>query len=485
MRLLVLPLFVLMSFACVSLARAEGDSVEKVAPVDQAQVALSFAPLVKKVAPAVVNIYTKRTTVSRTASNPFMDDPFFQQFLGNGLSLPMDNSGSGLTRKQVEGALGSGVIVDSAGVVVTNVHVIKGADQISVVLADGREFDAHVSLMDEPSDLAVLRIDPRNAVLPAVTLKPSETMEVGDLVLAIGNPFGVGQTVTSGIVSALARSSMNVSNFNFFIQTDAAVNPGNSGGPLVAMDGAVVGINTAIYSRSGGSLGIGFAVPSEMVETVIAAEAGGKGRSATGGMIRPWLGVTSQSVTSDMAESLGLKTPSGTLISRMHPASPLAKAGVKIGDVIVTMNGKPIHDAAEMKFRMATVPLGSTADIGVFRNGKTFEAQVLAAAAPDDPPRNETSLSAGLFNGASVANINPAIVSEIPNLSQTSEGVVVTGVDPRSTAARFLKVGDVVLRVNGFDIKAVQDLKRALTRKSAAFDLMLDRGGQKQQIVVR
>jgi len=448
-------------------------------PRDQNQVTLSFAPLVKKVAPAVVNIYTKRT-VFRRAGHPFMSDPLFQQFFGGGFAPDL---GSGLSRKQVEGALGSGVIVDPAGIVVTNAHVIKGADEIRVVLLDGREFDATLSLMDEHSDLAILRIESAAVELPYATLRPSEELAVGDLVLAIGNPFGVGQTVTSGIVSALARSSLNISDFNFFIQTDAAVNPGNSGGPLVAMDGRVVGINTAIYSQSGGSLGIGFAIPSEMVQTVILAESGGQ--VGKNGILRPWLGVTSQPITRDIAESLGLDKPAGTLISDMHKASPLHKAGVRVGDVIVSMNGKPIQDGAEMKYRMATVALGGTADIGVYRNGKTFDAKITAIAPPDVPPRDQTVLEGGIFSGVTVANLNPAVASEIGDISQDN-GVVVMKIDRRNNAAsRFLMPGDVVVRLNGVDIEKVSDLKKAASRPATTLDLVVNRQGQMQKIVIR
>lgn len=480
MRVILLSFLFVTSLCGAGSAWAESKAV----PIAQPQITLSFAPLVKKVAPAVVNIFTKRT-ITRAAGNPFLEDPFFRQFFSNNFDLaPQDESlGGGLTRKQVEGSLGSGVIVKEDGLVVTNAHVIKGADQISVVLSDGREFEAKVSLMDEPSDLAILRVDPKGAKLPVAVLKPSESLEVGDLVLAIGNPFGVGQTVTSGIVSALARSSLNINNYNFFIQTDAAVNPGNSGGPLVAMDGSVVGINTAIYSRSGGSLGIGFAIPSEMVSSVLAAETSGK--NGPGQVVRPWLGVTSQTVTNDMVEGLGLPTASGTLISRLNPASPLIKAGVQIGDVIVSMNGKPIHDSGEMKYRMATVPMGSTADIGVFRKGKTFEAKVTAVPPPDDPPRQQATLSKGLFNGATVVNINPAVATEISTLNQNDKGVVIMRLEPGSVAGRFLTIGDIVVKVNGVNINAVPDLKRALTQQSNAFALVINRQGQMQQIVIR
>jgi Do/DeqQ family serine protease len=475
-----IPAILILALSLIASLPAWAETV----PESRQQIILSFAPVVKKVSPAVVNVFTKRTITRQAYGNPFMDDPFFQQFFGNNFGImPQPEDGSGLTKKQVEGALGSGVIMQADGLIVTNSHVIKGADQISVVLNDGREFEARVSLMDEPSDLAILRIDAKGAKLPFASLKPSEGTEVGDLVLAIGNPFGVGQTVTSGIISAQARSALNINNYNFFIQTDAAVNPGNSGGPLVDMSGAVIGINTAIYSRSGGSLGIGFAIPSEMVASVIAAEAGGHTPST--GIVRPWLGVTSQTVTNEMVESLGLPAPAGALISRLHPASPLIKAGVQVGDVIVSMNGKPVHDAAEIKFRMATVKMGVSADIGVFRKGKTFDAKVVAVAPPDNPPRNETALSTGLFDGATVVNINPAVATEMQNINQNDEGVVITKVNPRSTAVRFLAPGDIVVRVNRVTIKNVTDLKKALTQNTGALDLLINRGGQMQQIVIR
>jgi serine protease Do len=470
-------LFVLIG--CLVLSGAALAENPKIVPAGRNQVNLSFAPLVKQVAPAVVNIYTKRT-VTRSA-HPFINDPFFQQFFGGNLAPDL---GGGLTRKQVEGALGSGVIIDADGIVVTNAHVIRGADEISIVLSDGREFPATLSLKDDHSDLAILRVDTDGEKLPAARLRSSEDMEVGDLVLAVGNPFGVGQTVTSGIVSALSRSSLNISDYNFFIQTDAAVNPGNSGGPLVAMDGGVVGINTAIYSQSGGSLGIGFAIPSEMVQTVVAAEANGQGGER--GVLRPWLGVTSQAVTREIAESLGLPKASGTMISGLHRASPLNKSGVKVGDVIVSMNGKPIKDGAEMKYRMATVPLGSTATIGVFRNGKTFEAKLEAIAPPDIPARNQTTLTTGIFSGVTVANLNPAVAAEIGNTSQDDNGVVVMKIDSRNgIAARFLKPGDVVLRMNGEDIQKVGDLKKASNRPATTLDLSIARDGKVQQFVVR
>lgn len=445
-------------------------------PHSSGQVELSFAPLVKKTAPAVVNIYTKRT-VSKIVRSPFAGDPFFAPFFRRDMF-------GGQMREQVENSLGSGAIVEPDGLVVTNYHVAGNADEIMVVLADGREFEAELVLADQASDLALLRIDTKGEALPYISLKPSETLEVGDLVLAIGNPFGVGQTVTSGIVSAKGRSSLNINDFNFFIQTDAAINPGNSGGPLVTLDGGVVGINSAIYSRDGGSLGIGFSIPSEMVASVIAAEKSGiKGER---GVIRPWLGVSAQSVTSDIGASLGLKKPQGALISGLHGASPLKKAGIKVGDVVLSVNGSRLADASEMKFRMATVPLGQKAKVEVSRQGKVLTFEVDTIAPPDAPPRNLVRLGGkNPFSGASVVNMNPAVASELD--MQGEEGtVVVLDVERASPASRLLAKGDVLLEINGSKIKDSRDVEKALKAgdgRSLAFTK--NTGGRVQKIVIR
>jgi len=444
-------------------------------PRSQFQVQLSFSPVVKQTAPAVVNIYTKRT-VSKQSRHPFASDPFFAPFFRN-------NAFGGRMRKQVESSLGSGVIIDKDGLVVTNAHVIRAADEITVVLSDGREFEARLALADEASDLALLRIDEMNGeTLPFVSLKPSETLEVGDIVLAIGNPFGVGQTVTSGIVSAQGRSSLNINDFNFFIQTDAAINPGNSGGALVALDGGVVGINSAIYSRNGGSLGIGFAIPSEMVASVVAAEKAGQ--SGEKGVVRPWLGVTSQNLNADIAASLGLKTPHGTLITALHPASPLKKAGVKVGDVILSLNGNTIRDASEMKFRMATVPLGDRAKVTLMRQDQELNVFVKAMAPPDDPPRRETTLEGRHnLNGAVIANLNPALALEL-GLSAEEQGTVVLNAARGAPSSRIVTAGDILIEINGREIKDVRDVEKAL-KLSQTLSLVVKSGGQLRRITVR
>ncbi len=438
-------------------------------PSSRNQVTLSYAPLVKKVSPAVVNIYTKRVVTRRVS--PFMGDPMFEQFFGRGFG--------GLNREQVESSLGSGLIVDADGVIVTNAHVVKGAQEISVVLNDGQEFDAKISLSDEKSDLAILRVDTKGKKLPTAPLKPSETLEVGDIVLAIGNPFGVGQTVTSGIISAQARSSLNINDFNFFLQTDAAINPGNSGGPLVAMDGSVIGINTAIYSRSGGSLGIGFAIPSEMVQSVIAAEKSGATNASA---VRPWIGVTGQSVTRDIAESLGLSKSTGVLVSDIHKSSPAQKAGLNVGDVITAINDRKINDPAEMKFRLATVPLGNMADLTILRRGKEKVLEMEAMQPPEDPPRRATSLTGNHpLNKVTVGNLNPRLGVEL-GLNTDRKGVVVI-----SNRNRLVEIGDIIIAVNGDEIEDVKDLQKELNQAESrgSFNIVIERDGRQSRIVIR
>ncbi len=470
---MIIRIFILILALSISgVAFAQNEQV----PTSREQVQLSFAPVVKQVSPAVVNIYTKRT-VAKRARHPFLDDPFFSQFFRNDVL-------GGRMRQQVESSLGSGVIIQPGGLVVTNAHVIKGAEEITVVLTDGREFDAKLALSDEASDLALLKVGPVEEMLPFVSLKPSESLEVGDLVLAIGNPFGVGQTVTSGIVSAQGRSSLNINDFNFFIQTDAAINPGNSGGPLVTLDGKLVGINTAIYSRSGGSLGIGFAIPSEMLASVIAAEKAG--RSGAEGVVRPWLGVSAQKVSADIAETLGLNRPAGALIASLHSASPLKKAGVRVGDVALSINGHDIRDPSEMKFRMATVPLGESADVTIIRDGREKVFRVKAIAPPDDPPRRETRLE-GVhpLNGITIANLNPAVSVEL-GMAGEEKGVVVLKTYRNSRVGRVVRIGDIVLKINGEEVENVRDVQKALERtQTQGFSLVVRSNGRTRQIVVR
>jgi serine protease Do len=444
-------------------------------PQSAAQVKLSYAPVVKQVTPAVVNIYTKHTVQSAGFANPFADDPFFSQFFA-GMS-PM--------RKRVEQSLGSGFIIDPSGLIVTNAHVINDADEIMVVLSDGREFAAKSVLVDKPSDVALLRIDAKGATLPIVTFGDSEGLQVGDLVLAVGNPFGVGQTVTSGIVSALARSNTSINDFDFFIQTDAAINPGNSGGPLVDMDGHVVGVNSAIYSRSGGSLGIGFAIPSEMVQAVIAAEK--TGQVSKRGVMRAWLGFTAQSMNADIANSLGFDHPQGALIADITPDGPADKAGLRRGDVITAIGGHPIRDAEELKFRIATLPLGQQTTLSVKRDGQDETLTFTADKPAEIPPRNPVTVDGkNPLEGATVINVSPAVIEDMGLANQT-DGVVVQAVRKGSVADRMgLDVGDGIIAIGERKVTDTTRLSDLLsTPPERGWILTIRRDGRDQTIILR
>ena len=425
------------------------------------EVRLSYAPLVRKVAPAVVNVYAAKVVQNR---NPLFDDPLFRQFFGGG-------PGGG---EQVQRSLGSGVIVDPSGLVVTNVHVIEGADEVKIALNDKREFEAQVVLKDKRSDVAVLRIKDTHERFPSLDFANSDALQVGDVVMAIGDPFGVGQTVTHGIVSALARTDIGTKNYQFYIQTDAAINPGNSGGALVDLDGKLVGINAAIYSRSGGWQGIGFAIPANMVRLVVASAKSG-GTSVK----RPWLGARLQPVTPEIAESLGLMRPAGALISAVLPDSPAAKAGLKPGDLIVKVDGQPVDDPNAFDYRFVTQPLGGTAKLAFWRGGKEYVANVALTTAPDLPRDEITIRSRSPLGGATVANLSPALADQL-QLSNLDKGVVVVGVADGSYAASFgFRRGDVILDVNGERIARTADLERATRNPARLWRVAIERGGRK------
>ena len=376
-------------------------------------------------------------------------------------------------------SLGSGVMVDASGLVVTNVHVIEGADEVKVSLSDKREFEAEIVLKDSRTDLAVLRLKGTRETFPTLDLANSDDLLVGDVVLAIGNPFGVGQTVTHGIVSALARTQVGITDYQFFIQTDAAINPGNSGGALVDMTGRLVGINTAIYSKSGGSQGIGFAIPANMVRVVVAsAKSGGKA------VKRPWLGARLQAVTPEIAESLGLRSPTGALVASVVPNSPAAKAGIKSSDLIVSIDGQTVDDPNAFDYRFATRPLGGNAQIEVQRSGKPVKVAVALETAPDTG-RNEMVINGrSPFQGAKVANISPAVADEL-HLDADTEGVVVLEPGDGTTAANVgFQKGDVIMAVNNQKIAKTADLDKASRESARIWRITVLRGGQQINVTL-
>ena len=426
---------------------------------------LSYAPIVARVAPAVVTISAAR----RIDQNNLSIDEYFRRFFGPGFNMPTP-------RDQVQKALGSGVIIDASGLVVTNNHVVEGADQIKISLADKREFEADIVLKDGRTDIAVLSIKGAHERFPTIELGNSDEVQVGDVVLAVGNPFGVGQTVTHGIVSALARTQIGISDYQFFIQTDAAINPGNSGGPLIDMNGRLVGINTAIFSRSGGSQGIGFAIPSDMVKVVVASARNG-GRAVR----RPWLGAKLQGVTSDMLDSLGLKRPVGALVVTVTPGSPAARAGLQQRDVIISVDGQTVDDPNAFDYRFATRPIGGTSQLGILRNGKETRVSVPLQTAPE-LPRDEIVIgSRSPLLGAKVANLSPALAEEL-RIDPSTEGVVVIEVPSGSQAeASGFQRGDLLLSINNEKISKTRDVERAMQGAGRVWRFIFVRDRQQVQ----
>ncbi len=435
-------------------------------PNSNGEMQLSFAPIVKQVAPAVVNVYA--TTITQASPSPFAADPFFQRFFGG-------NSPLFQSRPRTSQSLGSGVIIDKSGLILTNSHVVHGATDVHVTLSDGHEYAVKTVLDDTRTDLAALRItDKLDRDLPVVHFANSDGLLVGDLVLAIGNPFGVGQTVTSGIVSALARTGVEVSDYSFFIQTDAAINPGNSGGALVDMQGRLVGINSAIYSSSGGSVGIGFAIPVNMAALVAhAAEAGDKV------VIHPWFGAHLQALDADLAKNLKLDVPRGALITDLAPNGPAAKAGFQPGDVIVDVDGRPVDDPKAFEFRLATQQVGGTADMTVMRNGNQLHIKLPLQASDANDPKYQTTISANtVFGGITAAQMNPALADEY-NLSYDAKGVVVVDIAKGSNSAQVgFKTGDVILNLNGTDIRTNDDFDRIASGNARSWQIVFQRDGK-------
>jgi Do/DeqQ family serine protease len=429
-------------------------------PSSPAELRLSYAPIVQRVQPAVVNVFATKVVQNR---NPLLDDPIFRRFFGVPGNQP----------EQMQRSLGSGVMVDPSGLVVTNVHVIEGADQVKVSLSDKREFEAEIVLKDPRSDLAVLRLKNTHEKFPTLDFDNSDELMVGDVVLAIGNPFGVGQTVTHGIISALARTQVGITDYQFFIQTDAPINPGNSGGALVDMNGRLAGINTAIFSRSGGSQGIGFAIPAKMVRVVVAsAKSGGKA------VKRPWLGARLQAVTPEIAEPMGLKLPDGALVSSVVPGSPAAKAGLKVSDLITGIDSQSIDDPNGFDYRFATRPLGGTAQIDVQRGGKALKLTIALETAPDNGRDEIVLTSRSPLQGAKVSNISPAVADEL-HLDSDTEGVVVTAVAQDGAAANFgFQKGDIIQAVNNQKIARTSDLEKVTAASSRLWHITLMRNGQ-------
>lgn len=432
-------------------------------PETRTEIELTFAPLVKEVSPAVVNVYTQKTV--KTGATPM-------EMLLYGRAAP---------QSRVQNSLGSGVIVREDGVIVTNNHVVEGADSFRVVLSDRREYPAELVLNDERTDLAVLKIDTDGDKLPVLTYADTREAQVGDLVMAIGNPFGVGQTVTSGIISATSRTDVGISDYSFFIQTDAAVNPGNSGGALVNMRGQLVGVNTAIFSRGGGSNGIGFAIPSEMVKRVVDAAMN------EGTFVRPWLGLAAQSVSFDMAKAQGLSRPIGVMVTEVYDGGPADKAGLRRGDLVTAIDGREVFDEKGLKFLAAIRNPGDKAQLNVLRGGKT---QVIGVKVEPPPGATEADIvlleGQDVFNGARVVELSPRLAEENGlDPFQKGSGIYVYSVSRRSVAGNYFRPGDIIRSINGRPTKTVKELKSVLGSSGKSWDIELDRNGRTIRGTVR
>jgi len=425
----------------------------------------SLAPLVEKTSPAVVNIYAQKLVRSRSAARLLDGSGFWRLF--------RDSLLFGYGKDRIENSLGSGVLVASDGIVVTNNHVVEDADDIAVALVDGRIFQAQKLLADKRTDIAVLRINGRGQNLPIIAFGDSDLLRVGDQVIAIGNPFGLGQTVTSGIVSGLARTSIGISDFRFFIQTDAAINPGNSGGAQVDMDGKLVGINTTIYSTSGGSQGLGFAIPSNMVRSIVESVVSQKP------LIRPWIGLSGRSVPLQFARLLGLLPGKGVIITGVYKGGPAEAAGLGIGDIVLSLDGFPVNEFEALRYRIATRTAGGTVDLTVFQQGKFGSVSVALVEPPNSPAANRTwAPSTSPLRGARVASLSPALAEEL-GLDSGLSGVVVLEAGVGSGADRLgINTGDIIRTINDRNVLTVDEVLAFRKPTLKAWSIVLIRTGQ-------
>ncbi len=441
-----------------------------------------FVPIVKADLPAIVNISTTRIikSPSQPMGSPFGEDPFFRQFFGDQFFHNFQ-----IPREERESALGSGVIVSSNGYIVTNNHVIAKADTIKVILGDNKVYKGKVIGADPQTDIAVVKINAKN--LPVIPWGNSGKLQVGQYVLAMGNPFGLNQTVTMGIVSAIGRENVGIDNYEDFIQTDAAINPGNSGGALVNTRGQLVGINTAIYTRSGGYMGIGFAIPSNMAKNVMTQ------LIEHGRVIRGWLGVSIQEVTPALARNFGLPTPNGALVGQVFKGSPAAAAGLRTGDVIVKFDGKVIDTPTTLRNLVAATPVGKVVEVMIIRDRKPMSVRVRIAEqtkkvleASEGGPGRFHEGGHTLLSGLTVQNLTPEIAHQL-GLPTDSAGVVITQVSPNSAAAAVgLQSGDVIAQINRQTVHNLHDYERITSRlrKVKSVLLLIERGGTNMFVVI-
>ncbi len=432
-----------------NIARAEGKTISPESKKLLGSFSNALAEVAEAVRPAVVNIST--TTTIPAEANPFGDmfnDPFFRRFFGDQFKHPEFN------RKQKTSALGSGVIVSDAGYILTNSHVVKGADDIKVVLYDKREFKGTIVGTDPKTDIAVVKIDAKD--LPIISIGKSSTLKTGDVVLAIGNPFGLNQTITMGIVSAVGRSNLGLADFVDFIQTDAAINPGNSGGALVNTNGELIGINTAIFSTSGGYMGIGFAIPSDMATGIMDSII------KSGKVIRGWLGVSTQPLTPELAQTFKIKDQKGALVSGIIANSPADKAGLKRGDLIIGLDGKPVADPASLRNIVASLAPGTKIELKIVREAAELSLSVTLAELNEKSPAKRTEYKNSL-KGVTIQELTASLREKL-SIPENLNGVVITDISPDSPIMGVLQVNDVIQEVNRQNIQSTQDFDQAVAK---------------------
>jgi serine protease Do len=427
------------------------EAIETLSKVDQAMAEVAAA-----VKPAVVNISSTRVLTRQRVPNPFGDDPIFRRFFG-------DEFGGDKNRKFRQSGMGSGVIVDKNGYILTNSHVVKDADEIKIRLSDKREFKGKVVGMDPRTDIAVVKIDATN--LPILKIGDSSKMRVGETVLAVGNPFGLNQTVTSGIVSAVGRADVGIADYEDFIQTDAAINPGNSGGALVNVRGELIGINTAIFSTSGGYQGVGFAVPSNMAKVVMDSLV------KSGKVVRGWLGVSIQQLTPELAKQFNLTEKNGVIVADVTEESPAAKAGIQRGDVIVEFAGKKVSDPAELRNIVAATSPGQQVPIKMLREGKQKTVTVTVAELPATMQKASGSFD-NLLKGVQVQDLTPEIRNKM-NIPKRTSGVMVTDIASGSAADGVLGQGDVLMEINKHKINSIKDYEKVVSKIKSGEDILL------------
>jgi serine protease DegQ len=455
-NLLLVAAGMLIAVAVLAALRATAWQADRAKP--------TLAPLLEKVTPAVVNISVVGTAAE--ARNPLLEDPFFRRFFEG-------PDGPALPRAVPRQSIGSGVIIDGGeGLVVTNHHVVQNAESIVVTLNDRREFNATLVGSDAGTDVALLRVAGDGASFAEIPLGDSDSVAVGDYVVAIGNPFGLGQTATAGIVSALGRSGVNVESYEDFIQTDASINPGNSGGALIDLDGQLLGVNTAILSGTGGNIGIGFAIPSNMVREVV------EQLLEHGNVQRGRIGVAIQDVTPALAQALDLPADRGALVTQVEPGSPAERADIRAGDVVVAVDGEAVESAADLRNEVGLVRAGGSVEVAILRDGERRTVRTTVAPADDEA----ASAAVGEPGPESLSLLAGASVMELPRDHPAYgrvRGVWVSAVAPGSPAERAdLRPNDVITAVNREPVASVAELRAALERARPPVALQVDREGR-------